>query len=264
MNKKGVIYEPGPQAREYALLALNHYRGCKFSCDYCYVPTATFRGRAEFHATVEPRKNVLARIEKEAPRHRGTDKRVLLCFSCDPYPEIEASRGLTRDVLNILKRHDIPVQVLTKGGLLAARDFGLYRKDIDAFAVTLTAATDHAWRQMAREPGAAPPSDRIETLREAHERGIETWVSLEPVLDPEQSLAVMRATHKFVDLFKIGTLNHVKSDVTPEQWRSFGRRAIEYCVATVTKYFVKDDLAAYLGEFQFGNTDNRTVRRAAK
>ena len=254
----GVIYEPGGKALEYAYLGCNPYNGCTHGCTYCYVPKSLFKTPEEFHAKVEPKKDFLARLAKEAPRHRGTDKRVLLSFSSDPYPEVEGRLGLTREVLSMLKKHDIPFTVLTKGGMMAARDFGIYRPGIDAFAVTLTAATDHKWRAM--EPGAAPPSDRIKTLREAHGRGIETWVSLEPVIDPEESLAIISATAGFVDLFKIGTLNYTNSDVTPAQWQSFGKRAINRCVATGAKCFIKHSLAKHLGEFPFENTDNRTIQ----
>lgn len=51
---------------------------------------------------------------------------------------------------------------------------------------------------------AALPGDRIEALKRFHERGIYTWVSLEPTLDVESSLAIVRDRHSFVDLYKVG------------------------------------------------------------
>ncbi len=259
-----LIYEPSGKALEYSLLSLNHYVGCPHGCTYCYVPTMPGRNRADFHAKAEPKKDLLAKLGKNAKRYAGTDKRVLLSFASDPYPQVDARLALTRRVLSLLIKHDIPFTVLTKGGMLAARDFDLYRPDLDAFAVTLTAATDRKWRQMACEPNAAPPSDRIETLKEAHARGIETWVSLEPVIDPEESLKIITATYKYVDLYKVGTLNHVTSDMTSEQWADFARRAIDICTACKVEYFIKHDLARHkglLGELQAGNFDNRTANR---
>jgi DNA repair photolyase len=257
-----VIYRPSGRAAEYSHLACNPYNGCPHGCTYCYVPAARRMKAVDFHAKAEPKKNFLARLGTDAKRLAGTHERVLLSFSCDPYPPIEASRCLTRTALSVLKKHDIPFQVLTKGGLLAARDFGLYRPGIDAFAVTLTTLDTVVAAEI--EPGAAPPCERIDTLIEAHDRGIETWVSLEPVIKQIESLKVITMTHEYVDLYKIGTLNHVKSDITSKQWADFARRAINLCTACGARYFIKHDLARHsdlFGDLQVGNTDNRTVIR---
>lgn len=260
----GVIYEPGGRAREYSHLALNHYVGCPHGCTYCYVPRmpGVFRMKAEdFHASATPRKDILARLGKELPKYSGTDKRVLLSFACDPYPPQDAAKQLTRRILSMLCSYDVPFQVLTKAGQLATRDldvFGPY----DAFAVTLT--TLDARRAEKLEPGAAPPIERTRALMEAKDRGIETWVSLEPVIVPAWSLEIIRRTHDYVDLYKIGPLNHAKVDVPMGFWqlRQFAERAIRLCTAYGVKYFIKHDLARHLSEFQFGNTDNRTVDRS--
>jgi DNA repair photolyase len=61
---------------------------------------------------------------------------------------------------------------------------------------------------MRWEPGAALPEEKINSLRRAHEKGIKTWVSLEPVLYPEITLEIIRRTYGFVDEFKVGTLNY--------------------------------------------------------
>ena len=39
------------------------------------------------------------------------------------------------------------------------------------------------------EPNVAPVSERLALLNAAHEQGIYTWVSLEPVLDHDEALA---------------------------------------------------------------------------
>ena len=97
-------------------------------------------------------------------------------------------------------------------------------------------------------------------MRWAYEKGIETWISLEPVLDLEESLRIIKETHDYVDHYKIGTLNHVRSSITPAQWGSFGRRAINLCTAYNRSYYIKHDLAKHLGDFPFANTDTRRAR----
>ena len=109
------------------------------------------------------------------------------------------------------------------------------------------------------EPHAALPVDRIEAIKAAKKAGIETWVSLEPVIDEKQSLEIIWQTHEFVDLFRIGKLNHKSSDIN---WRKFGQKAIELCREFETDYYIKHDLALHLDGITFCNVDKRKVKRA--
>ena len=130
-----LIYEPKGRAGEYSHLAINIYTGCLHNCTYCYAEKMAQRYGNDF-GKVTIRKNLIDQLKKKAPKYANTDKRVLLCFTCDPYQPIDDDRT-TREVIIILKDNNIPFQILTKGGLRARRDFDLYGPD-DAFATTLT------------------------------------------------------------------------------------------------------------------------------
>jgi len=198
-----LIYEPAGRAREFAALALNCYRGCDHGCLYCYAPAATRRTMEDFWKP-EPRPDFLTRLRKEAIELEPTDP-ILLCFSTDPYCNLDVELKHTREAIKILHQSGHAVNVLTKGGKRALRDLDLFTPR-DAFATTLTLLDDTASYHW--EPGAALPGDRIATIREFHAAGIPTWVSLEPVLDPAVALEIIRRTHAFVDLFKVGRLNY--------------------------------------------------------
>ena len=235
-----LIYEPKGRAREYAALACNVYRGCDHACTYCYAPSATRRSREQF-TQPEARKNFLGALRKEAWARKPTAP-ILLCFTCDPYQQLDQQLGLTRETIRILHEAGHKVHVLTKGGSRALRDLDLLG-DGDAFASTLTLLDPD---ESARwEPGAASPQDRIETIRAFHAAGIETWVSLEPVLDPAASLEIIRRTHEFVDLYKIGKWNYDRRAAEID-WRRFGEAAIELVRSYGRRYYVKRDLAAHL------------------
>jgi DNA repair photolyase len=245
-----LIYQPKGRAREYAALALNIYRGCNHGCLYCYVPNATVKTRAEF-STVCPRSNYLAQLEREAEALSKEHEPILLCFSCDPYPAIYGDLALySRKTIEILKKHGHSFQVLTKGGYRALRDLDLYGPG-DKFATTLT-LLDDAQSQIWEE-GAASPDERMDTLRQFHEAGIETWVSLEPVLNPQSVLEIIRRTHEYVDLYKVGKLNY-QSKADPRanalaeriDWAEFGRQAIELLEGLEKQFYIKDDLMTYL------------------
>lgn len=236
-----ILYEPRGRAREYAALAANLYAGCVHGCEYCYVPACVRRDRADFHGSTRVRAGALAALDKDASK-TPKGARVLLSFTTDPCQPGEEDRGVTREAIRILHAHGLAVEILTKGGTRARHLFPAMRAG-DAFASTLT-FTDPA-QSAEWEPGAALPEDRLAAMHEAHDLGIETWASLEPVIDPAQSLALIDQAAPFTDLFKLGTLNHHPHAATID-WAGYARRAVAAVTATGRKMYVKDDLRRFL------------------
>ena len=241
-DKYRAIYQPRGAAREYSELAVNLYKGCPHRCKYCYAPNCLQRNREEFHENYGPRDNIVNQIQRDLIEMRaaGDDRQVLFCFTCDPYPGECSDNIYTQQALELFKAYNQPFQLLTKGGMKAARDFHLYKKS-DAFATTLTLLDDT--KSLEWEPGAALPLDRIASLRKAKEKGVSTWVSFEPVIDPEQVYQMYEMTKGFVDLYKIGKLNHYKNDT---DWRAFGLRMVEKCERDGKRYLIKDALKAFI------------------
>lgn len=240
--KLKVIYEPKGRAGEYSKYALNLYKSYDFGCLYCFGPSILRKPKELYHTVMEERENLLSKVESDCKKLEGLKEKVLLSFVCDPYNSIDAETELVRKVLELFKTYSINFQILTKGGSRAKRDFDLY-KDGDAFASTLTFLDDD--KSIYWEPNAALPSDRIATLKEAHSRGIETWVSLEPVIEPLESLKIIEETHEFVDLYKVGTLNYHELSKTID-WKDFGVKAIELLEKYNKNYYIKNDLREYL------------------
>ena len=238
-----VIYEPKGKALEYAPLAVNLYDGCQHGCTYCYAPDVLHKDKAQF-IDAKPRLDIIARLSKEAPKRpqAGNKASVLLCFTCDPYQPLEDTHMITRRAINILHAHGYAVSILTKGGHRATRDFDLLT-DEDLFGTTLTFIDEGDSKHW--EPGAALPGDRLRALQIAHDHGIRTWVSLEPVIDPRQTLELISATHKYVDEFKVGKWNH-DPRAADIDWRKFGHDAINLLENLGKKYYIKADLKKHL------------------
>ena len=95
------------------------------------------------------------------------------------------------------------------------------------------------------ERDAADPDDRIATLKAFHDRGIFTWVSLEPTLDVEASLAIVDATHSFIDLYKVGRVNYIGITKTTD-WQDYTIRMIDKLGRLGKKHYIKKDLQGYL------------------
>jgi len=227
--KLRVIYEPKGRAREYAELAVSLYRGCDHRCAYCYSPNVLKMKREEFVVPAQ-RPGLISRLTLDAIdlEEAGNTRPVLLSFTHDPYMLMDALLGerygtehsLTRQAVRILKHHGQRVSILTKGGLRATRDLDLLDEH-DAFGCTLTFASEADSREW--EPGAAMPSDRIDVLKQAHARGIPTWASIEPVIAPGQSVAMILASLPYVDTYKLGAWNYDKraNDI---DWPAYYRR----------------------------------------
>ena len=238
------IYAPHGQAGEYVPLATNPYRGCGHGCAYCYVPLVTKQDRREFDAGAIPRRDYLRGLLSDARKFQaaGITEQVLLSFSTDPYPP--SCDLLTREALIVLRDHGLGFCTLTKGGARALRDLDLFRPERDAFASTLTSLDASFARKWERH--AAEPADRIATLRAFHDRGVFTWVSLEPTLDVESSLAIVDATHEFVDLYKVGRANYLKEITRTTNWHDYTLRMIDRLRRYDAKRYIKRDLQPYL------------------
>jgi len=235
------IYEPKGRAKEYGELAINIYTGCNHGCTYCYAPIVLKKDRATFHASVEPRKGIVEAVNRQLEKEQITGKLIHLCFTCDPYPA-EIDTTPTREVIKVIKATGNNVQILTKGGFRAERDFDLL-DDGDWFGVTMTADATADGRPPEHEPGAANTGERAISLAKTSQRGIKTWVSFEPVFEPW----FVHNSIKYgdgIDLFKIGKLNYGKSDI---DWAEFGRKCERLCIEYGRNYYIKEDLRKLMG-----------------
>ena len=95
------------------------------------------------------------------------------------------------------------------------------------------------------EPGAVKPADRLYSLETVKCRGVNTWVSFEPVLDPAAVLDCIKGCAYFIDRVKIGKLNYHPSDIN---WAKFGREAEALCQSLGMDYYIKDSLRAEMGK----------------
>ena len=228
------LYTPKGAAAEYGDYAINIYTGCPHRCYYCFAPSVLRKDREIFHSVVEPRRDIVKELEKQLDREKITDKLVHLCFTCDPYP-VGHDSTTTREVIKVLKAAGNHVQILTKNGYGAMCDFNLLDNK-DWFGVTI-AGTERQQKQ--GEPGAGSIVHRLIALGEAHLRGINTWVSFEPVLDAEEVYGYIKYLRHHADKIKIGKLNYHPSDIN---WAEFGRKAEKLCKEYGRDCYIKDSL----------------------
>lgn len=243
------IYEPKGRALEYSPLACNLYLGCEHGCRYCYAPGCMRKTMEQWHSVVEAREGILSAFDKDCRamaknRINDEDHRVLFCFLSDPYQPIEGKLHLTRQAIEKAKSWLVKVSVLTKGKYsLVSQDFDLMREADVHLGVTLSFVNDRKRKQW--EPNASSVSDRLKILKEAHKRGIYTWVSMEPVIDAKEALAVIDKAHDVVSYWKVGKLNHDKENESKVDWHQFYVDVKAKLDRYGAQYYIKDDLKAF-------------------
>lgn len=225
------IYEPKGKAKEYGDYAINIYTGCPHRCYYCFAPSVLRRDREIFHSNVKPREGVVDGVKAQIEREGITDKLIHLCFTCDPYPEGYDSTA-TREIIKILKNAGNHVQILTKGD--GSRDFDLL-DEYDWYGITYDGTYG----------GVYWSSDRVADAKEAHNRGIKTWCSFEPVIDADRVLECIENCGDIFDKVKIGKLNYYPSEIN---WQKFGEEAETLCKKLGIDYYIKESLRKEMEE----------------
>lgn len=239
------IYEPKGAAKEYGDYALNIYTGCPHRCYYCYSPNVLHMSRDLFHTCVEPRKNIVEETARQIEREKITGKLIHLCFSCDPYPR-HCDNTVTREIIKLLKQSGNNVQILTKNGVTSTRDFDLLDSN-DWFGISYAGygADELLPNGVPKaEPNSSSPYMRLISLIEAKEKGINTWLSAEPVLNANDLIELIYSAD-YVDMWKIGKLNYHPSNI---DWKSFGHRVEARLKSLDRKYYIKESLRKEMGE----------------
>jgi len=160
----------------------------------------------------------------------------------------------TRRVLEILNKYEHKVSILTKGGSRVLRDLDLFKKfvsndlfstDTPRISVGATLTFDNPADSLKWEPGAALPADRIESLRILSAEGIRTWVSFEPVINPEQTLNLLNQIAGIVHHVRIGKINNFENRDKHIDWNQFIKQAVAICNSNNLPFYIKNDLAIY-------------------
>jgi DNA repair photolyase len=165
----------------------NAYRGCAHACSYCYArPTHEYLGLGagtDFETEIVVKTNAAEVLAEELGRPSW--KREVLCLSgvTDPYQPLEASYGLTRQLLEVCLARSTPVVLLTKGALVR-RDIDLLQRLHRRVGVKVHLSIAFARSEVARamDPGAPTPRTRFETLAALSAAGLPTGISISPLI----------------------------------------------------------------------------------
>jgi len=255
IHRKTLLYK---SEVEYGMWAINHIlgcaHGCKFPC-YAYMMSKKFGRIKSYKDWLKPRIviNALELLEKELIRYRNKIDFVHLSFMTDPFMyDIDKNelitdiKLLTLELIERINREGIKVTVLTKGffpeeildnGFLKGNEYG----------ITIV-SLNKEFRQIF-EPFSASYNKRIDSLKEIHNSGFKTWVSMEPYPTPnldETAYDIENLLEKisFVDKIIFGKLNYnslsLKFNGNEIFYNQITERFIKFCEDKKIKYHIKN------------------------
>ncbi len=199
--------------------ALNPYTGCSHGCGYCYSP-CVLREERTWGEFLDVKRNIPTVLSKELKKKKKGMVRI--GSVTDPYQEAEEKCELTKRCLEQLSRHDFPVLIQTKSGLVK-RDINLL-KDIDSdIGFTITSLDENFRKKF--EPNAPPISDRLSAIKELSEENLDLWVFVGPLFpyinDKKEDLIRLKRTLESLGvdeiyLDKLNMRQRVWENIKPE------------------------------------------------
>jgi DNA repair photolyase len=245
IQRKSLIYKTNVEYGDYTI---NHVQGCSHGCKYpcyAYLMKKRFGNINSYEDWLEPAivENTLELLDKEIPRFKDKIKTLHLCFTTDPfmygYDDIKA---LSLAAIKKLNSAGIKCSVLTKG--LLPIELAGYSKE-NEYGITLVSLNEK-YREII-EPGAAPYSLRLASLRILHDAGFKTWVSIEPYPTPNivsQNITEILDAVSFTDKIIFGRTNYSKEISTYKDYRVFYNKQAEivmaFCKERNISFHIKD------------------------
>jgi DNA repair photolyase len=169
------------------------YVNCEFNCVYC---NSGIQRREESRDVTVP---VYVKMNgpKVLDRELGMLKRrgvVSMGVATDIYQQAEEKYKVTRQVLEVLKKHKVPFSLGTKSDLIL-RDLDVICEAAEKSWCHISLSIGTLDEKLAKqlEPNAPSPKRRLEAVRRLSEEGIMVGIWLCPILpyvsDTEESLA---------------------------------------------------------------------------
>ena len=180
-NASSILTKPSGFMDTYDY-SLNPYSGCSFGCTYCYA--AFFSRNKEkmdnWGYWVEVKENALVMLRKKR-KNPLNDDIVYMSSVTDPYQPIEKKIEITRQILKEFSEyHNIRLVVQTRSPLVT-RDIDLFKK-IGRVQINMTITTDSEEVRKVFEPFCPSNKVRLKAIRQIHEEGIQSCITLTPLL----------------------------------------------------------------------------------
>lgn len=256
ITRKTLLYKTQVEYGDYCL---NHVEGCSHGCAYpCYAFLMKKRcGVVKTHEEwMRPKlvSNAMELLDLEIPKYKSKIRSVHLCFSTDPFMHGQDEVAeLSLGIIGKLNGNAIPCEILTKGLYPDGFSRNGAAKGLNRFGISLVSLDEDYRRKY--EAHAAPFRERIDALRKLHQKGMKTWVSMEPYPTPniwDQDIKEILREIDFVDRIVFGKLNYNRLSTSfPDANKFYLSRIKElkkFCGKNKIECYVKKDTSALAGK----------------
>ncbi len=220
-------------------MTFNPYTGCDHGCLYCYASSYI----PQFH-NCRPKKNLISRLKKEAPRLDG--QLISISNSSDPYPQLEQKTELTRMCLRILAENRCRLQILTKSDMVV-RDIDILKQVPCVVSITILTMDDRL--SLKLEPGAPVSSRRLKAIETLVNEDIPATVRIDPVIplvNDDLDLLIENVVSLGVSHITCSTYK-----VKPDNWTRFSQKFPDVAKKLKPLYFSEGERigrSTYLSE----------------
>ncbi|HEX2587300.1 MAG TPA: radical SAM protein [Gaiellales bacterium] len=197
VNARRIINTLPPSSRMPFRHTINAYRGCRHACTYCFArPTHEYLGLnagEDFERRIVVKVNAVERLERELDDPAWEGESIAMGTNTDPYQPAEGHYRLTRGLVQVLARRRNPFSILTKSSMIL-RDLDVLTEAArrTRVGIAMSIGTDEDAVARLTEPGAAPPSKRLEAISRLADAGLRPTVLMAPILpgisDSEQQV----------------------------------------------------------------------------
>lgn len=196
---------------------MDSYKGCWFGCEYCFANARAGGGnennfnrdfaitdpelvRKWFYEALElgETNNIKKEmINRRVPIHLGG--------MSDPFQELEKRYRVTYRLLEISKKYKYPINISTKTACLEEMYFELLDPKIHTFSISLIGMSNDYVRTWETKTPLA--MERIEFIKELKKRGFWVSIRIQPIIDMNEVIELIKATDDLVDYY---TIEHLK------------------------------------------------------
>jgi DNA repair photolyase len=167
--------------------SINPYKGCEHGCIYCYArPSHAFMGLSpglDFESRIFFKPEAGRLLEQALAARRYVCRRIHIGGNTDPYQPVERELRSTRAILEVCRRFNQPISIITKSNLIT-RDVDILgpmgREGLASAFVSITTLDRRLARAM--EPRASTPVKRLEAISRLAEAGVPVGVGFAPVI----------------------------------------------------------------------------------
>ena len=167
--------------------SINPYQGCEHGCIYCYArPSHSYLDLSpgiDFETRIFYKPNAAQRLLEEWEKPAYECKPITIGANTDPYQPAEKTTQVTRHLLQQFRKHEHPVNLITKGNLIT-RDIDLlaWLAERKLCSVAISLPSMDAGLKRIMEPRVPSAESRLKVIASLVKNGIPVSVLVAPLI----------------------------------------------------------------------------------